>query len=473
MVTEPGMSDDAMGAQADRHRYPVFLDLDGRDVLLVGDGKAARRKQRRLLAAGARVRILTPDAFDASALDGAWLVFAATGIAELDARIAAAAASKGLFVNIADDVDGSSALVPSIVDRAPIRIAVSTGGTSPALARLLTARLAAFLPSTWGTLGALAARYKARIARHLPDRHERRRFWETRLNGHVGNLVLQGREADAEAALQAALDDVSARRQGALADTGEVWLVGAGPGDPDLLTFRALRLMHQADVVLHDRLVSPAIMALLPPSTERLYVGKQRSLHAVPQDAINERLVTLAREGRRVLRLKGGDPFIFGRGGEEIDTLAAHGIPFQVVPGITAAAGVASYAGIPLTHRDHAQACIFVTGHLKDGSVDLDWQALARPGQTLVIYMGLVGLPLICEKLMEHGRPPTLEAAIVSRGTLAEQRVVTGTLASLPARAEAARLSAPTLIIVGSVVTLRDKLDWFTARIEAQMRRGR
>jgi len=465
MVTEPGMRDDATGAQADRHRYPLFLDLDGRDVLLVGNGKAARRKQRRLLAAGAKLRTVNAAAFTDSMLDGAWLVFAATGNADYDARVAAAAEARGIFVNVANDVDASSALVPSIIDRAPIRVAVSTGGASPALARLLTARLAAFLPSTWAELGALAARYRSRITRQLPDRHQRRLFWESRLNGRVGNLVLQGREAEAEDALLASLDEATdGKRRGHDNTDGEVWLVGAGPGDPDLLTFRALRLMHQADVVLHDRLVSPAIMALLPPTVERIYVGKQRSLHAVPQESINEQLLNLAREGKRVLRLKGGDPFIFGRGGEEIDTLAAHGIPFQVVPGITAAAGCASYAGIPLTHRDHAQACVFVTGHLKDGSVDLDWQQLARPTQTLVIYMGLMGLPVICEKLIEHGMAASLNAAIVSQGTLAEQRVVTGTLASLPASVDAARLQAPTLIIVGTVVTLRDKLDWFTSR---------
>jgi uroporphyrin-III C-methyltransferase/precorrin-2 dehydrogenase/sirohydrochlorin ferrochelatase len=242
---------------------------------------------------------------------------------------------------------------------------------------------------------------------------------------------------------------------------GKVFLVGAGPGDPELLTLRASRLLQEADVVLHDNLVSPAILALLPPATERVYVGKERDNHALPQEEINALLVRLARAGKRVVRLKGGDPFIFGRGGEEIDTLAAEGVPFEVVPGITAALGVASYAGIPLTHRDYAQACVFVTGHLKDGTMDLDWAALARPRQTIVVYMGLLGLPTLCARLIEHGAPPDLPIAVVQQGTTARQRVVTGTLATLPALAAAANLRPPTLTIVGNVVLLRERLQWY------------
>jgi uroporphyrin-III C-methyltransferase/precorrin-2 dehydrogenase/sirohydrochlorin ferrochelatase len=243
---------------------------------------------------------------------------------------------------------------------------------------------------------------------------------------------------------------------------GEVYLVGAGPGEPDLLTVRACKLIARADVALYDKLISPEILALIPAKAKRIYVGKQRADHTMRQEAINALMVEHALAGKRVLRLKGGDPFIFGRGGEEIATLSAHGIRFEVVPGITAALGAAAYAGIPLTHRDHAQSCVFVTGNLKDGSMDLDWPALARPRQTIVVYMGLPGLPLLCRELVVHGLSPRTRAAVVQQGTMASQRVVTGTLASLPRLVEKAKLHAPTLIIVGGVVGLRDKLNWFT-----------
>jgi uroporphyrin-III C-methyltransferase/precorrin-2 dehydrogenase/sirohydrochlorin ferrochelatase len=245
------------------------------------------------------------------------------------------------------------------------------------------------------------------------------------------------------------------------AHRGEVYLVGAGPGDPELLTLRALKLMERAEVVLYDNLVSPGVLDLIPENVERIYVGKRRANHALRQEEINALLVEHARAGRRVLRLKGGDPFMFGRGGEEIDSLAANGIPFEVVPGITAALGVAAFAGIPLTHRDHAQACLFVTGHLKDGTMDLDWPALVRPRQTVVVYMGLLGLPMLCAKLIEHGQDPDLPVAVVQQGTTATQRVVVGTLATLPELAARAQLHGPTLIIVGDVVRLRERLNWF------------
>jgi uroporphyrin-III C-methyltransferase/precorrin-2 dehydrogenase/sirohydrochlorin ferrochelatase len=284
---------------------------------------------------------------------------------------------------------------------------------------------------------------------------KRRIFWENALEGVVAEKVLTGDEGSAEAMLQKMLANEDNIQR------GEVYLVGAGPGDPDLLTFRALRLMQKADVVVYDNLVSKPIVEMTRRDAERIYVGKKRDDHTLRQEEINELLVRLAKEGKRVLRLKGGDPFIFGRGGEEIETLAAEGIPFQVVPGITAASGVASYAGIPLTHRDHAQSCMFVTGHLKDGTMNLDWAALARPKQTVVVYMGLHGLDTLCAKLIQHGMPDTTPIAIVQQGTTQNQRVFTGTLKTLPGIAEREKPQAPTLIIIGGVVTLREKLAWF------------
>jgi uroporphyrin-III C-methyltransferase/precorrin-2 dehydrogenase/sirohydrochlorin ferrochelatase len=338
-------------------------------------------------------------------------------------------------------------------------IAVSSTGTSPVLARLLTARIDAFIPQSYRNLAALAQRYRERIIRQITDRHSRRRFWEHLLSGRIGESILQGNCHNIDSEIDRALQvHTSANSQ------GEVYLVGAGPGDPDLLSFRALRLMQQCDVVLYDRLVSEQIMALVNTNAERIYVGKRRSEHAVPQESINQQLARLAAKGHRVLRLKGGDPFMFGRGGEEIETLAAEGVAFQVVPGITAAGGCASYAGIPLTHRDHAQACIFVTGHLKDGSVNLDWQALARTQQTLVIYMGLVGLPVICKELINHGLPENHPMALVAQGTRVDQQVITGTLGTMADTVASTDIKPPTLIIIGTVVSLRDKLSWFEHR---------
>jgi uroporphyrin-III C-methyltransferase/precorrin-2 dehydrogenase/sirohydrochlorin ferrochelatase len=278
------------------------------------------------------------------------------------------------------------------------------------------------------------------------------------LQGPIAEMVFAGKDAAAQAALAELLE-----KETDAMPRGEVYLVGAGPGNPDLLTFRALRLMQQADVVVHDHLVAPEILDMCRRDADRIYVGKERAAHTLPQEGINALLVRLAREGKRVMRLKGGDPFIFGRGGEEIETLADAGIPFQVVPGITAAAGVASYAGIPLTHRDHAQSVVFVTGHLKDDTVNLDWDRLVSPTQTIVIYMGLLGLPRLCRELIDHGLPPSTPAAIVQQGTTANQKVVVGNLETLPALTAQAHLKPPTLIIVGSVVKLHEKLAWFGA----------
>jgi uroporphyrin-III C-methyltransferase/precorrin-2 dehydrogenase/sirohydrochlorin ferrochelatase len=335
-------------------------------------------------------------------------------------------------------------------------VAVSSGGEAPVLSRLLRARLETLIPAAYGRLTALAGKFKVSVRQHFPTTEGRRKFWENALLSPVAEMVFAGREQEAEHTLAKMLEDSSTE-----VGVGEVYLVGAGPGNPDLLTFRALRLMQQADVVVYDRLVSPPILDMCRRDADRFYVGKERDNHAVPQEEINMVLVRLAKEGKRVLRLKGGDPFIFGRGGEEIETLREHGVPFQVVPAVTAAAGVASYAGIPLTHRDHAQALVLVTGHLKDGTMDLDWDMLCRPRQTIVIYMGLKGLVQLCDEMKKHGLPGSTPAAIVQQGTTLNQKTVTGTLDSLPALAAQAELKPPTLIIVGSVVSLHEKLNWF------------
>ncbi|MFK7859843.1 MAG: siroheme synthase CysG [Granulosicoccus sp.] len=458
--------------------YPAFLDLGGRRVLVVGGGNIATRKITRLIGTGADICVVASTlvtslkalcqqhdivhharALKDTDFQDVALVFAASGDVRENAETADRAHEAGCFVNFANTPSASSFLVPSLVDRKPLLVAVSSTGASPVLARILTARIDAFLPHTYKQLGKLALRYRERIAIHIPDWRQRRRFWEGLLSGRVGELILQGRTDNAKTELEIALRDHDSSKT-----AGEVYLVGAGPGDPDLLSFRALRLMQQCDVVLYDRLVSDAIMALVSESAQRIYVGKQRKEHAVPQASINAQLAELAKQGKRVLRLKGGDPFMFGRGGEEIETLADEGVDFQVVPGITAATGCSSYAGIPLTHRDYAQACIFVTGHLKDGSVNLDWQTLARPHQTVVIYMGLVGLPIICKQLVNHGLPENHPVALIAQGTRSNQAVITGTLDCLPDSVSKMDIKPPTLIIVGEVVGLRDKLAWFEKR---------
>jgi uroporphyrin-III C-methyltransferase/precorrin-2 dehydrogenase/sirohydrochlorin ferrochelatase len=455
---------------------PIFLDLRGRKGLVVGGGDSAARKASLMLNAGAWVTAVAPaelsgafrelagsdrlihirEGFQAGHLEGMDVVFAASGDSTLDQAVHDAARARHIPVNVVDRPARCSFIMPSIIDRSPVMVAVSSGGEAPVLSRLLRARLETLIPAAYGRLAALAGRFKSRVRSRFTTTEARRKFWERALLSPIAEMVFSGREQEAEHALAKMLEDSATT-----VDTGEVYLVGAGPGNPDLLTFRALRLMQQADVVVYDRLVSPPILDMCRRDADRLYVGKERDHHAVPQDEINMVLVRLAKEGKRVLRLKGGDPFIFGRGGEEIETLREHGVPFQVVPAVTAAAGVASYAGIPLTHRDHAQALILVTGHLKDGTMDLDWDMLCRPRQTIVIYMGLKGLVTLCDQMKQHGLPGSTPAAIVQQGTTLNQKVVIGTLDSLPAQAAQAQLKPPTLIIVGSVVSLHAKLNWF------------
>ncbi|QKL01567.1 uroporphyrinogen-III C-methyltransferase [Pseudomonas sp. NY5710] len=452
---------------------PLFHKLQGGRVLVVGGGEIALRKARLLADAGSVLRVVAPDVdgqlaalaregggevlvrgYQAADLVGCRLVIAATDDPGLNAQVSADAQAVSLPVNVVDAPALCTVIFPAIVDRSPLVIAVSSGGDAPVLARLIRAKLEAWIPA-YGELAGLAARFRHKVKTLYPDVNQRRGFWETVFQGPIAERQLAGQGAEAERLLQAMVEGAPVQ-QG-----GEVYLVGAGPGDPDLLTFRALRLMQQADVVLYDRLVAPAIIDMCRRDAERIYVGKRRADHAVPQDQINRLLVDLAQQGKRVLRLKGGDPFIFGRGGEEIEELAEHGIPFQVVPGITAASGCSAYGGIPLTHRDHAQSVRFVTGHLKDGTSNLPWNDLVAPSQTLVFYMGLVGLPTICAELIRHGRAASTPAALVQQGTTRNQRVFTGTLADLPELVAQHEVHAPTLVIVGEVVQLRDKLAWF------------
>ncbi len=453
---------------------PLFHNLKGRTVLLVGGGEVALRKGRLLADAGAVLRVVAPQidtqllsmaavshgqgelrGYQETDLAGVCLVIAATDDQALNAQVSQHAQARGIPVNAVDAPALCSVIFPAIVDRSPLIVAITSGGDAPVLARLIRAKIETWIPAAYGQLAGLSKRFRAQVKGLFPDVQQRRVFWEEVFQGQVAESVFAGKLGEGERLLEEKIAGAAPK------SLGEVYLVGAGPGDPDLLTFRALRLMQQADVVLYDRLVAPEIVELCRRDAERIYVGKRRSEHALPQEQINQQLVTLAKQGKRVLRLKGGDPFIFGRGGEEIEELAAHGIPFQVVPGITAASGCAAYAGIPLTHRDYAQSVRFVTGHLQDGSCDLPWADLIAPGQTLVFYMGLTGLPQICEQLIAHGRSAQTPVALIQQGTTRNQRVFTGTLGSLPGLLATQTVQAPTLVIVGEVVKLREKLAWF------------
>lgn len=459
--------------------FPAFHNLRDADCLVVGGGAVALRKIELLRRCGAALTIIAkalhaevaelvdngsitriPDAYQPRLLEGRTLVIAATDDRELNRQVAADCRERRIPVNVVDDPDACSFITPSIVDRSPVIVAISSGGSAPVLARHLRTRLESTIPVAYGRLAELAARYRARVKQLIPDMSQRRHFWESVFDGPVAERLFAGRDDLAEQGMQEALDAVQTGVAGL--PRGEVYLVGGGPGDPDLLTFRALRLMQKADVVLYDRLVSPGVLDLVRRDAERINVGKRRDEHTLPQEDINQLLVRLAREGKRVLRLKGGDPFIFGRGGEEIDTLAAEGISFQIVPGITAASGCAAYAGIPLTHRDYAQACLFVTGHQKEGRLALNWKELAAPNQTVVFYMGRLSLPLICQELQKHGLPGSHPIAMVEEGTLPTQAVFCGTLGDLPQRVDAEAAPRASLLIVGEVVKLRERLRWFS-----------
>lgn len=455
--------------------FPIFMNIQDQPCLVVGGGQVASRKVFLLNRAGARVTVVSPELchelqeslqkgqiahlpepFKPEQVTNQKIIIAATDNETVNQQVSEEAKARGIPVNVVDAPALCSFITPSIIDRSPVQIAISTGGSSPVLARLLRAKLETMIPSAYGRLASMVETFREKVKARFSNIDDIRKFWEAVLEGPVADSMLAGNEAEATRLLEEAVANARPPEQ-----DGEVFLVGAGPGDPDLLTFKALRLMQQADVVVYDRLVSQGIMDLVRRDAEFIYAGKERDKHAIQQEDINVLLANLAKEGKKVLRLKGGDPFIFGRGGEEIETLMQEGVRFQVVPGITAAAGCASYAGIPLTHRDYVQSCTFVTGHLKDGSTDLNWDALAHPGQTIVFYMGLHGVAAICNSLIEHGLSADTPAALVEKGTRPDQKVHIGNLSTLPDIVKTRDIKPPTLIIVGEVVKLHEKLNWY------------
>ncbi|MEQ4450187.1 siroheme synthase CysG [Kosakonia sp. YIM B13605] len=450
---------------------PIFCQLRDRQCLLVGGGDVAERKARLLMDAGARLTVnaltfvpqfsvwaeegmltLVEGEFSETLLDACWLAIAATDDEAVNQRVSDAAEQRRIFCNVVDAPKQASFIMPSIIDRSPLMVAVSSGGTSPVLARLLREKLESLLPQHLGHVAHFAGTLRSRVKKQFASMSERRRFWEKlfvndRLAQSLANQDTSSVEKITEKLLTEPLDN-----------RGEVVLVGAGPGDAGLLTLKGLQQIQQADVVVYDRLVSDEIMNLVRRDADRVFVGKRAGYHCVPQEEINQILLREAQSGKRVVRLKGGDPFIFGRGGEELETLCHAGIPFSVVPGITAASGCSAYSGIPLTHRDYAQSVRLVTGHLKTGG-ELDWANLAAEKQTLVFYMGLNQAATIQTQLMAHGMQADMPVALVENGTSVQQKVVSGALSQLGELAQ--QVQSPALIIVGRVVGLRDKLKWF------------
>ncbi|MDH2635934.1 siroheme synthase CysG [Acinetobacter nosocomialis] len=453
--------------------FPISLKLQQQRCLIVGGGHIALRKATLLAKAGAIIDIVAPEieeqllqlvtttsgqhfaeVFSEKFLSTPYrLVIAATNDPQVNKTVFEQCEVRHLLVNSVDDIPHCRFMVPAIIDRSPLVISVASNGTSPVLSRQIRTQLETSIPHGMGKLAEFSGKWRNQVKEKISNPDERRIFWENLYASPLKEQVFNDNRDVADSMLEQALLEWKAPK-------GEVYLVGAGPGDPELLTLKALRLMQQADVVIYDRLVSQPILELCRRDATKIYVGKARSNHSVPQDGINALLVEYAQQGKRVCRLKGGDPFIFGRGGEEIQELFQAGVPFQVVPGITAASGCSAYAGIPLTHRDYAQSVRFLTGHLKEGSPELPWNELVYENQTLVLYMGLVGLERICEQLIAHGQRPDMPVALISKGTTPEQKVVVGSLADIASKVTEHQIHAPTLTIIGEVVRLREQLQW-------------
>ena len=453
--------------------FPISLKLQQQPCLIVGGGHIAYRKAILLAKAGAVIHVIAPE-IESNLLEivessqGQYvqapfspdiqlrnyrLVIAATNDKAVNIQVFEACEAEKILVNSVDDPPHCRFMVPAIIDRSPLVVSIATNGTSPVLSRQIRTQLEATIPHGMGKLADFSGQWRASVKAKIVNPDERRIFWEDLYASPLKEHVFNDNIVEANRLIEQALLEWKAPK-------GEVYLVGAGPGDPELLTLKALRLMQQADVIIYDRLVSPAILELCRRDADKIYVGKARSNHSVPQEGINALLVEYAAKGKRVCRLKGGDPFIFGRGGEEIQELFAAGVAFQVVPGITAASGCSAYAGIPLTHRDYAQSVRFLTGHLKEGSPELPWKELVYENQTLVLYMGLVGLEKICAQLIAHGQRPNMPVALISKGTTPEQKVVVGTLADIASKVSEYQIQAPTLTIIGEVVSLREQLQW-------------
>lgn len=445
-----------------RH-LPAFFDIAGRPCLVIGGGEVAARKIALLERAGGRVHVTSPKlvpslsrgvaagrirhlstSFAPEQIDGSAVVIAATDDRALNARVSWEARRRGIPVNVVDDPALCTFQVPAIVDRAPVIIAISTGGASPVLARWVRRRIEALLPASLGRLGQLADRWRTATKERLPSIDARKRFWENTLEGPAAQLALDGRDAEADQVLSDALNSSGPA-------PGAIYLVGAGPGDPELLTLRAHRLLQLADVVVHDRLISSAILDLARRDADMIYAGKAPGRHTMTQDDINQLLIRLGRQGKQVVRLKGGDPFIFGRGGEEMLAVEAAGLPCHIVPGITAAAGIGAATGIPLTHRGVSQNVTYITGHGQDGEAQADWPALARGGQTIVVYMGLAALPRITQQLLEHGLAEDMPVAVIEKGTTPDQRVIAGTLDDIADIVRGEHVAGPALTIIGEV----------------------